>query len=230
MVQIREKTIVTVLLLLVAVATSHAQSADIISGDTLRRTVPVSGKSDQSPWGAPPNYRHSSLSVRTNLLFDVLLSPNIGVEWSFTPQWSLVGDYTWGDLSYKGGDRRYAVSEGSLEVRHYLSDAPRASFYWGVYALVGEFNYKLSDTGRQGNHVGLGFSGGYQFTIARRLQLDLGAALGYLHVGNGKRYWHREDVNLQFWREDFSRDTFMPLSLRATLVWNLLPLKKGGRL
>ena len=165
--------------------------------------------------------------LRANLLRWMTLTPSLGAEWQLTGNWSVIGDYTWGNYSFNHGDHRYAISEATAEIRHYLSshDLDTSGFYLGLYGVAGNFNYKFTDTGRQGNHLGIGLSAGWQLNLSTRWIIDLGAAVGYLNVSKGERY--RSQDNLKVWNEDFTKNTFAPLSLRATLVYNLFS-KKGG--
>ena len=76
--------------------------------------------------------------------------------------------------------------------------------YIGAQFKAGSFNYKLSDTGRQGDLTGVGITLGYETPIGKRLSLDFNAALGCLHadyekyiVENGNRI--RTSDNTKNW-------------------------------
>lgn len=154
-------------------------------------------------------------ALRANLARWATLTPALGAEYRFHPRWAVTADYTWGNYTLRGGDRRYALSEVSGEVRHYLGRQRR--LYAGLYAVGGQFNYKLSATGRQGDHWGVGLSAGYQLPLSGRWLLDVGGALGWLTVQRGERYKYQDA--LEVWREDFSRSGLAPLALRATLAY-----------
>ena len=47
---------------------------------------------------------------------------------------------------------------------------------------AGQFNYKLSGTGRQGDLMGGGITGGYMWRLNEALSMDFSFGLGYLHV------------------------------------------------
>lgn len=169
------------------------------------------------------------LALRTNLLYDLALMPNLGAEWHFGKGWSVLVDYAWANYRFDSGKKRYGVSQGSAEIRHYLNRPTcewPTGFYLGLHGLAGNFNLKFSDTGRQGNHLGLGLSAGYQVRMSSRWFIDLGAAAGWLHVSKGEKY--RTDDNLGLWTEDYTRNSFAPLALRATLVFCLFNERKGG--
>ena len=47
---------------------------------------------------------------------------------------------------------------------------------------AGQFNYKLSETGRQGDLMGGGITAGYQLRLNKALDLDFNLGLGYLNA------------------------------------------------
>ena len=56
----------------------------------------------------------------------------------------LVTSWTWSDK-----DRRYALWEVAPEVRYYMGE--KKAWYLGAMFKAGQFNYKLSETGKQGD-------------------------------------------------------------------------------
>jgi len=127
-----------------------------------------------------------SLSVRANLLRWATLTPDLGVELSDDGKWSILANGTWTHWSWSDKDRHYALWEASLEMRRYLCGNKRA--YLGAQAKVGQFNYKLSDTGKQGDIIGGGLTCGYKLPIGKRLGLDFSVGLGYLYVIDLEKY------------------------------------------
>lgn len=47
---------------------------------------------------------------------------------------------------------------------------------------AGQFNYKLSETGKQGDLMGGGITAGYQLRLNKALDLDFNLGLGYLNA------------------------------------------------
>ena len=54
--------------------------------------------------------------------------------------------------------------------------------YLGVMYHAGEFNYKLGDTGKQGDLMGGGLTGGYLLKLNRALSLDFSLGIGCTHA------------------------------------------------
>lgn len=156
----------------------------------------------------------SQFSLRANLLRWATLTPNLGVEYRFSPKWAAVLNGSWTSWSWDDKQRRYALWEVAPEVRCYIYN----KVYVGAQFKAGSFNYKLSDTGRQGDLTGVGITLGYETPIGKRLSLDFNAALGCLHadyekyiVENGNRI--RTSDNTKNW--------WGPTSLGITLIYTL---------
>ena len=80
-------------------------------------------------------------------------------QWHISDRWSLGVGGSWTSWSWSDKDRRYALWEVAPEVRYYMGAQRRG--YLGVLFKAGAFNYKLSETGRQGDILGGGLTGGY---------------------------------------------------------------------
>lgn len=138
------------------------------------------------PVAAQDNDGGRSLSVRANLLRWATLTPDIGLEWSGNGKWSVLANGTWTHWSWSDKDKHHALWEASLEVRRYLGEKKRT--YLGVQAKAGQFNYKLSYNGKQGDLYGGGLTGGYKLPIGKRLELDFSIGLGYLYIKDLEKY------------------------------------------
>lgn len=135
-----------------------------------------------------------SLSLRANLLRWATLTPDIGLEWSDDGKWSILANGTWTHWSWSGKEKHYALWEASLEMRRYMGGQKRA--YLGAQAKTGQFNYKLSGTGKQGDIVGGGLTGGYKLPLGKRFSLDFSVGLGYLYIIDLEKYNVVNDVRV----------------------------------
>lgn len=127
-----------------------------------------------------------NISLRANLLRWASLTPDLGIELSGYGDWSILANGTYTHWSWSDKDRHYGLWEASVEARRYLCDAKRA--YVGAQAKVGQFNYKLSDTGKQGDIVGGGITAGYKLPLGKRFALDFTVGAGYLYVIDLEKY------------------------------------------
>ena len=158
----------------------------------------------------------SSLALRANLLRWATLTPDLGVEWRIGSRWSVGVNGSWTSWTWKGVDRRYALWEVAPEVRCYMGKERRG--YLGVMFKAGQFNYKLSDTGRQGDLMGGGLTGGYVLPIGKRLSLDFSLGLGYLNA-DYEKYAVIDGVRVRQGNE--TKGWWGPVNAGITLKWNL---------
>lgn len=157
-----------------------------------------------------------ALSLRANLLRWATLTPDLGIEWRICPSWSIMVNGSWTSWSWNGKDRRYALWEVAPEVRHYIGKRKRG--YIGAMFKTGEFNYKLSDTGKQGDLIGGGITGGYQLRLNDALSMDFSLGIGYLNA-DYEKYKVIDGVRVRQGKE--SKDWWGPVHVGVTLVWKL---------
>ena len=119
-------------------------------------------------------------ALRANLLRWATLTPDLGVEWRVNGAWGVVVDGTWTSWSWQDAGRRYGLWEVAPAVHYYIGEGRRG--YVGAMFKAGQFNYKLSDTGKQGDLLGGGLRGGYRLALSRALALDFGVGVGCLHA------------------------------------------------
>ena len=154
------------------------------------------------------------LALRANLLRWATLTPDLGVEWRINSSWGIVANGSWTSWSWNDKDRRYALWEVSPEIRYYTGKEKRG--YLGVMYHLGEFNYKLGDTGKQGDYQGGGITGGYTLDLNRALSLDFHAGVGYTRADYDK-YQVTEGIRV---RRDCGTKNYWGVNrLGVTLVW-----------
>ena len=156
------------------------------------------------------------LDLRANLLRWATLTPDLGLEWHISDSWSLGVNGSWTSWSWSDKQRRYALWEVAPEVRYYMGKERRG--YLGLLFKTGAFNYKLSETGRQGDLVGGGLTGGYILPIGKRLSLDFSLGLGYLNA-DYEKYVVIDGVRVR--RGSETKEWWGPVNAGITLKWNL---------
>lgn len=165
---------------------------------------------------AEPEACAMGLDLRANLLRWATLTPDLGVEWHISDRWSLGVGGSWTSWSWSDKDRRYALWEVAPEVRYYMGAQRRG--YLGAMFKAGAFNYKLSETGRQGNILGGGLTGGYILPLGKRLALDFSLGLGCLHA-DCEKYRVIDGVRVRQGSE--TRNWWGPVHAGISLKWNL---------
>ena len=156
------------------------------------------------------------LSLRANLLRWATLTPDLGLEWRICPSWGIAVNGSWTSWSWSDKDRRYALWEVAPEVRYYMGE--KKAWYLGAMFKTGQFNYKLSETGKQGDLMGGGITTGYQLRLNKALDLDFNLGLGYLNV-DFEKYEVIDGVRVR--RGNETKDWYGPINAGVTLVWKL---------
>lgn len=192
------------------------------------------------PQAAPadaPDYRWA---IKTNLLYDALLIPNVGVEFGWGKNWSAGANwmYAWWKNDV---NRRWRVYGGDLSVRRWFGRQAESQsltgHHLGVYAQALTYDFCLDEKGYMGGqpggnfwdklHYAFGLEYGYSLPIARRLNLDFVLGVGYM---GGTYHEYRVIDDCKVWQATKNRRWWGPTKAEVSLVWLLKPLqwKKGG--
>ncbi|MDE5607798.1 MAG: DUF3575 domain-containing protein [Muribaculaceae bacterium] len=172
----------------------------------------------------PPSHR---FALKTNLLYDALLMPNVEFEWLITPTWSvaLEGNVAW----WKNDPRHqyYQILMISPEARYHINPkAPWHGMYVGAFAGGGKYDLENKKTGYSGEAGMAGLSFGYMWPITRCLSLEAGIGLGYMYT-RYKEYVPHDDHYL--YQRTKSMNYFGPLKLKFSFVWRFSDTAKGRR-
>lgn len=145
--------------------------------------------------GAFQTVRGQNVAVKTNLLTDGLLSPNLGVEIGLAPKWTLDVD---GQLNAwtLSGNRRWKHWALQPEARYWFCDR-FAGHFVGAHIHGGAYNIggidgrlhflgtdarKLERSRYQGWFVGAGVAYGYAWILGRHWNLEAEIGIGYSYT------------------------------------------------
>ena len=156
------------------------------------------------------------LFLRANLLRWATLTPDLGLEWRICPSWGIAVNGSWTSWTWSDKDRRYALWEVAPEVRYYMGE--KKAWYLGAMFKAGQFNYKFSEAGKQGDLMGGGITAGYQLRLNKALALDFNLGLGYLNA-DFEKYEVIDGVRVR--RGNETKDWCGPINAGVTLVWKL---------
>lgn len=163
--------------------------------------------------------------VRTNLVHDVLLVPNLGVEYELSDRWSLVGDVSGAWWSVDSRNRRWHILTGDVELRRWLGwrlfpPYLDGGHHLGLYTAVYRYDIAWGGTGQQGElNYGGGISYGYALTLSTKLSLDLSLGIGYMG-GKYKKY-EPTDEGDYIQTSSGTRHYFGPTKVECSLVYHL---------
>jgi len=215
------------------VIVEHRDTVKIVRRDTvmLRDTVVVEPK---------PFY----MALKTNLLYDAVLVPNIGAEFYLGRGWSIGGNWMY---AWWKNDRRHnywRIYGGELDIRRYFGrrakEKPLAGHHVGLYGQLFTYDFETGGTGYLGGKPGgtlwekmnyaVGLEYGYSLPVARLLNLDFVIGVGYW----GSEYQTYDPADGHYvWKETRRRHWFGPTKAEISLVWLIgrgnYNKEKGGK-
>ena len=181
----------------------------------------------QSDWPRGYDVGHPGmLHLRTNLLYDALLLPSIGIETGFGQHWSAVLNTSFNWLKDDDRHRYWRILTADAEVRLWLSrnlDAFRKrGFHVGVYGAVYRYDFLFGGKGQQAKaNWGVGLSCGYSLPVSSDFSFDFNIGVGYIG-GKYKEYEPTDDGSGHYlWMADKKRNYFGPTKAEIAFVWHI---------
>lgn len=192
--------------------------------------IPVENFVEDEPQIATLTCRPFFMGVKTNLLYDALMLPNIGVEFYLGKNWTVGGNWTYGWWDKNKTHWYWRAYGGDISVRKWFGskaeDKPLTGHHLGLYAGVFTFDFELGGTGYMGGRPGhdlwnrcmytAGVEYGYSLPIARRLNLDFTVGVGYV---GGKVVKYHPKGEKYIWNSTRSFNGILPTKLEVSLVW-----------
>ena len=210
------------------------------------RSEQASQSPSSPPFPAIPSQVHPSsesqappvasyFALKSNLLYDALLVPNLSLEASIGSGWTLGagGMFAWWSKDAK--HRYWRIYGGDLEIRKYFGtlskSKPLQGHHLGIYGDFLTYDFEFGAKGYQSKATyAAGIKYGYSHPIAKRLNLDFALGIGYLH-SNYKTYVPRDGCYV--YQETKKRKWLGPTQAEISLVWLLgkgnTNKKKGGK-
>lgn len=142
-----------------------------------------------------PTMHAQHVGIKTNLLYDALLSPTVGVEVGLSPRWSLdvsgtINFWTVNDIRW----RQWMVQP---EARYWFCQRYSGSFL-GFHAIGGQYNFgnidfggynflgtnlkQLEDHRLQGWMAGAGIAYGYSWILDEKWNLEAEIGVGWIYT------------------------------------------------
>ncbi len=161
------------------------------------------------------------MSLKTNMLYDVALVPNIGVEFHLGRGWSIGGSWMYAWWNSDQSHYYWRNYGGELDIRKYFGrragEKPLTGHHLGLYGQMLTYDFELGGTGYLSElSYGAGIEYGYSLPVARRLNIDFGIGIGYL----GGEYKVYDPLDGHYvWQETRQRHWFGPTKAEISLVW-----------
>ena len=179
--------------------------------------------------------RRPLLALKTNLLFDAALMPNVEIEVPVGKRWSVNGEYAFPWWQFDRGKYCMQVLMGGLEGRYWLGSRKSredrevlTGHFLGLYAGGGKYDLQWGEKGYQGEFfIAAGVSYGWATRIARHLHLEFNIGIGLLRT-DYRHYHARDNYQTLLWQENGKYTWFGPTKAKISLVWLLNRRVKNG--
>ncbi len=164
------------------------------------------------------------LAVKTNAFGWLSANPDMGLE-------LVTGEKTSVSLSVAGHPGRWTPGYGLFvlrpEFRYWFNGRPLTREYVGVGAFATSYDIAIPERQGQanvfrGDGLALGLTGGYVFSLGKRLSFELGGGTGLL-LFRQKQYFDTDSYEAYFVEERSKSNTWgyklFPVKLDATLIY-----------
>ena len=172
------------------------------------------------------------MAVKTNLLYDAFLVPNVGLEFYLGKGFSASGNWMYAWWKSDKRHRYWRIYGGELALRKYFGrpegSSPLSGHHVGVYGQLFTYDFETGGRGYMGGKPGgtlwekmnyaAGLEYGYSLPIASRLNLDFAIGVGYW---GGTYYEYLPIDDCYVWQATKRHKWFGPTKAEITLVWLL---------
>lgn len=163
-------------------------------------------------------------ALKSNLLHDAMLTPDIGVEFTLPHNLSIgiEGVYAW--WSRDSRHRYWRIRGLWLELNYRFGPQARKRLFTGhhvgIYGSYHDFDFEFGATGYQSPEgmFGAGVSYGYSFPLNPHLRLDLSVKAGY---SGGTIIKYKPECGRYVRIDQYRKHYFGITGLGVTLVWLL---------
>lgn len=178
---------------------------------------------NKNEWKQEEHSLKASWKLRTNLLYDAMLVPNLSAEIPLGANWSMgLGCwYTW--LNNNPRHRYWRSYGGEIYARRYLGHQaslhPLMGHHVGITGQVGMYDVEFGHRGYMSDFsYAAGIEYGYAFPMGRRLSLDLSLGMGYI----GGKYKVYDPIDTHYvWQETKRKKWLGPVKAEISLAYHL---------
>ena len=193
---------------------------------------------EPTPEPEPQPQERTLLAIKSNLLYDAVLIPNIGIEVYLGSNYSLSANWAYSWWNNNRADWWWRYYGGEVAIRRYFGKGTaKESFtghHAGIYASMFTYDFEM---GKKGYMAGIpggniwdkanyaaGIEYGYSLPIAGRLNIDFAIGVGYMW---GEYREYKPIDGCYVWQATKSRNYFGPTKAEVSLVWLLGRGNKG---
>lgn len=217
--------------------------------DSISPSIPIEALTYNytSPVPLPDNNlsvcRPFYMDLKTNMLYDALLLPNIGIDFYVGKNISVGANWMYGWWDKDSAHRYWRAYGGDLNVRWWFGkkahEKPLTGHHLGLFAGVVTYDFEFGGRGYMGGLPGenlwhrcnfiSGIEYGYSLPVTRRLNIDFSLAVGYM---GGRIIKYIPKNGGYEWQSTHRLRWFGPTKAEISLVWLIgcdnFNRKKGG--
>ena len=164
------------------------------------------------------------MGIKTNMLYDLALVPNVGVEFALGKRVSVVGNWMYAWWKSDNVNWYWRTYGGDLALRWWFGKAakekPLQGHHIGPYGQIITYDFEVGNKGILADKWSwsAGLEYGYSWPITRRLNIDCTLGAGF-HVGEFYEYLPIDGHYV--WQATKRRQYIGPTKLEVSLVWLL---------
>ena len=135
------------------------------------------------------------IAVKTNLVADATLSPNLGLEIVASNHWSFCFNGTVRPCDYPFDNIEFPIITPPVQ---YEFQRPLCRFYMGLDLVYVDNDIKIKNTGYKGDAKGAGVLVGYNWILSNHWNLEVGLGVGAVYANQYKYEGERGDFELNY--------------------------------
>lgn len=184
------------------------------------------------------------MDVRTNMVYDLLALPNIGIEFYLGKRLSLGANWLYAWWKTDRRHRYWRAYGGEIFGRWWFGkkalEKPLQGHHLGIYGQFYTYDFEWGGEGEMGGKPGgnlwdqglwgAGVEYGYSLPAGKRINIDFSIGVGYT---TGLYHKYVPINNCYVWQSTHRRHYFGPTKLEVAFVWLIgrgnINEKKGGK-
>lgn len=232
----------------IAYVSRHRQETDIPA--VISSLPPLPTLSSLSEQGIPipePVYKKPDyfyMSLQTNMLYDALAVPNLGIEFYLGKGFSIDANWMYAWWHSDPSHVYWRTYGGDIALRKWFGrsakEKPLTGHHLGLYGQILTYDFAFGGLGQIGGiptgaiwdkaNYAIGLEYGYSVPIGRRLNLDFTLGAGYF---TGEYHEYLPQDGCYVWQSTKQRHWIGPTKAEISLVWllgrgNCNLIRKGG--
>lgn len=154
------------------------------------------------------------IAVRTDALKDLMLTPNVGVDFVVGERYTLGAEVAFNHNPY---GLKMQLTSVTPEFRYWFNGRPLTRQYVGVVANITGYKLDLNNH-HHGDAYGVGISFGHVWTLTERWNIDLTGSLGV--IGYREKFYYKHDNFADYGERVNARGyLLLPIRLGVSVVY-----------